>query len=318
MLIEVSAGTLKSAESLSMDELQRRFMAIRPSLAPATKDQYDWLWSKLKPHIGSIAVRKLRTEDLDHACSAITATGVGPNTTRKVAKHARALLAQAITWALVGRNVAIAAKPPREVPFNVSPPTPQQRIALVDAAYAQEPQFGALVYLAVTTGARRGELGGLRWLDVDLKNATVRIVHQADADGTLRPTKTMHQRNVPIDVQTVDMLKRHRSYCVEIAAECGVDITNDSFVFSAEPGNTLPYRVDGITQRFERLRDATGVPCLFHDLRHAAATTLLSDAISPVVVAERLGMSVEVLLATYGHSDTEQNERAAAASALRR
>jgi hypothetical protein len=36
------------------------------------------------------------------------------------------------------------------------------------------------------------------------------------------------------------------------------------------------------------------------------------------VVAERLGMSVEVLHATYGHSDLEQNRRAATAGALRR
>ena len=317
MTTEVSAGTLKPADSLTMAELHQRFMATR-SLAHATKDQYEWLWSKLEPHIGATAVRKLRTIDLDHAYAAILATGIGANSTRKAAKHARALLVQAIDWDLVGKNVATKAKPPKEVPFNVTPPTREQRIALVDAAYEQEPQFGALVYLAVTTGARRGELGGLRWQDIDVENATVRIAHQAEPDGTLGPTKTRHQRIIRVDPETVQMLKGHRSYCEGIAAKCGTEITDSSFVFSAAPGNILPYRVDGITQRFERLRSATGVPCRFHDLRHAAATTLLSEGVSGVVAAERLGMSVEVLYATYGHSDMEQNKRAATASALRR
>ncbi len=316
MITEVSVGTLKSAESISMTELHKRFMATRASLAQATKDQYDWLWSKLEPHIGATAVRKLRTVDLDGAYAAIMVSGVGANSTRKAGKHARALLAQAIDWDLVGKNVAANARLPKEVPFNATTPTREQCLSLVAAAHEQEPQFGALVHLAVTTGARRGELGGLRWHDIDLKNATVRIVHQADADGTLRPTKTRHQRMFEIDAGTVQMLKRHRSYCEAIAAACDSAITDGCFVFSAEPGNIIPYRVDGITQRFERLRTATGVLCRFHDLRHAAATTLLSAGVSPVVAAERLGMSVEVLLATYGHSDTAQNKRAALAGAL--
>src|SRR5438477_1557310 len=55
MTTEVSAGTLKPAESLTMAELHKRFMATRSSLAQATKDQYEWLWSKLEPHIGATA-----------------------------------------------------------------------------------------------------------------------------------------------------------------------------------------------------------------------------------------------------------------------
>jgi integrase len=161
-------------------------------------------------------------------------------------------------------------------------------------------------------------LAGLRWCDIDLAVATVRILNQPNADGSLRPTKSRHQRVVDIDADTVKMLKRHRAYSEAIAGECGEMITEECFTFSPEPGNRLPYRVDGLTQRWARLRKSTGINCRLHDLRHAQATALLAQGISPVVGAQRLGQTVEVFLATYGHSDDEQNKRAANAGGLHR
>jgi integrase len=316
MLGEVATGLLKPADTLTMTQLHERFMATR-TIAQATRDNYDYYWSKLKEHIGTTTIKGLRAVDLDHAYAAI-ATGVGSNTTRKCAKHASALLNQAMRWDLIGRNVANSATPPREVPFNTTPPTDEQRVALVDAAFEQEPQFGALVHLAATTGARRGELAGLRWGDLVLKTAKVRIVHQPNSDGTLRQTKNGWQRVIGIDADTVGMLERHRAYCGAIAAECEATVTDGCFVFSPEPGNRLPFRVDGLTSRWSRLRKTTGIKCRLHDLRHAQATTLLAQGISPVVGAERLGQTVEVFIATYGHSDSAQNERAAIAGGLRR
>jgi integrase len=317
MLAEVADGSLKPAESLTMSELHARFMATKV-MAQTTRDQYEYLWQKLKPFVGATSLRKLRTVDLDHAYAQIV-KDVSPNVVRKVHKHVTALLNKAIAWDLIGKNVASAATPPDEVPFNVTPPTSDQRVALVDAAFEREPQFGALVYLAAVTGARRGELGGLRWCDIDLKNGTVRFKNQPPKtpEAKLRPTKTKLQRTIPIDADTVTMLKAHLAHCENIARACSATITDECFVFSPTAGNRQPYRLDGLTYRFAKLAKATGIKNRLHDVRHAQATTLLAQGISPVVVAERLGMTVEVLLSTYGHSDAEQEQRAAAAGALR-
>jgi len=318
MVAEVDDGTLKPAEALTMSELHERFMATKV-MAQSTRDQYEYLWQKLKPFVGATSLRKLRTVDLDHAYAKIV-KDVSPNVVRKVHKHVTALLNKAIAWELIAKNVANAATPPDEVPFNVTPPTIEQRVTLVDAAFEREPQFGALVHLAAATGARRGELGGLRWCDIDVENGTVRFKNQAPKtpEGKLRPTKTKLQRIIPIDVDTLTMLKTHLAYCEKIADECSATITDECFVFSPKAGNREPYRLDGLTYRFAKLAKTTGIKNRLHDVRHAQATTLLAQGISPVVVAERLGMTVEVLLSTYGHSDVEQEQRAAAAGALRR
>lgn len=54
--------------------------------------------------------------------------------------------------------------------------------ALIDAAYALNPQWGAIVEVAFFTGLRRGELLGLKWDDIDFEGKLISI------NQTLRPS----------------------------------------------------------------------------------------------------------------------------------
>jgi integrase len=300
--------------------LHERFMAMKePAVSKATIDQYGYLWEKLEPRIGHMLIRKIKAAELDRAYAAILTSGVSANTTRKVHKHAVALLRQAVRWELVHRNVAESATPPAATPFEVVPPDADDLVTLVDAAFKQEQQFGALVYLGATTGARRGELAGLRWLDVDLDKGIVRFEHQPENDGTLVPLKNKRGRTVHIDDDTVVMLKEHQQLCEEVARKCDAKLTSKCFVFSPLPGNTDPYRKDGLTWRFRKLAETTGINNRLHDLRHAQATTLLANGVPAQVVAARLGhASATITMAVYAHSDAVQERAAAELGALRR
>jgi len=44
-----------------------------------------------------------------------------------------------------------------------------------------------------------------------------------------------------------------------------------------------------------------GIAATFHDFRHHHASVLLSEGVSPALVAERLGHDVVTLLSVYGH-----------------
>ena len=77
------------------------------------------------------------------------------------------------------------------------------------------------MHLGATTGARRGELAGLRWCDVDLDNASVRFVHQPDGAGGLGPLKNKLARTVLLDDDSVTMLRAHRECSEQVAGECG-------------------------------------------------------------------------------------------------
>ena len=133
----------------------------------------------------------------------------------------------------LGATSANSATPPRESPFTTTPPTNEQRVALIDAAFDQEPQFGALVHLGLVARHTTRRTLGLRWCDIDVTNTTVHIVHQADPDGTLRPTKTgsaTRRRDRPrhgTHAEAAPFVLRGGS-----AGECDETITEECFVFS--------------------------------------------------------------------------------------
>ena len=89
--------------------------------------------------------------------------------------------------------------------------TPGQLRAFLDTA--QGHRLFAFFHLAAYTGARRGELLNLRWRDVDLDAAEVRITGSAAVIGGQRiegTTKSGRSRTVSIDAGTVQVLREHR------------------------------------------------------------------------------------------------------------
>ena len=97
--------------------------------------------------------------------------------------------------------------PPRSTRRAISPPAPTDVARLIDAA---DPDLGVFVLLPATTGARRGELCGLRWPDIDLTEAQVEITRAiiiVDGNTEVAPTKTRQTRRVALDPVTVEALR---------------------------------------------------------------------------------------------------------------
>jgi integrase len=84
----------------------------------------------------------------------------------------------------------------------------------VTATWA-DPDWGTLVWLAMTIGARRGELCALRWQHVDLGAGVLTLRRSAylDEEGNLqeKDTKTHQQRRVALDSETLEILREHHA-----------------------------------------------------------------------------------------------------------
>jgi integrase len=74
---------------------------------------------------------------------------------------------RAVRWRWVSVSPIAQAEPPAAPTPNPAPPTPEQAARIVNAAW-RDPDWGVLVWVAMTTGARRGELCALRWSAVAL------------------------------------------------------------------------------------------------------------------------------------------------------
>jgi integrase len=189
---------------------------------------------------------------------------------------------------------------------------------LLDAARGD--RLEAFYVLAVHTGMRRGELLGLKWDDVDLENATVRVRRTLAriANGrrlALGPPKNKKShRTVRLTERAVEAL---RSYLEQQLAEIVAlgDLYEDQgLVFTTEAGT--PINPSNLRQRsLAPLLNRAGLARItFHDLRHTCASLLFQKNVHPKFVQELLGhASVAITLDTYSHVPTGIGDQTVAA-----
>lgn len=265
----------------------------------------------------TLPVAELGAADLDRLYTDLTRAGWSPHRVHRVHELVSSALSRAVRWGWIPANPARSARPPSAATREVRPPDPAV-LAELAAAIDNDPPFAAFIRLASVTGARRGELCGLQWGDVDLDQATVTIrrsVAVTTASGVVvKDTKTgaKGRRTVHIDPVTVTALRRLRAHDAERLLSVGLRHDSGSWVFSDRYG-TEPWRPDRPTHRWTRLRNRLGHPEIrLHDLRHLVATELLAAGVDHAVVAERLGhSSPRTTLGVYGHARADRAREAA-------
>jgi integrase len=99
-------------------------------------------------------------------------SGLAPLSIRKSHTILSAAFNQAVQWGWIDTNPVLRASPPAIWGAEIHPPTRQELKRLLEACANDHQDLGSLIYVAATTGARRGELCGLRWSDVDLDLAS--------------------------------------------------------------------------------------------------------------------------------------------------
>ncbi|WP_314110245.1 site-specific integrase [Bacillus pseudomycoides] len=144
--------------------------------------------------------------------------------------------------------------------------------------------------LAITTGMRLGEILGLRWQDVDLKNKTISINQTLSPDNQLvLDTKTSSSRRlISIDERTIEALQKHKSKINIEKIRLGPSYIDYDLIVCTKIGNRVCH--GGFHDTFNTYIKKSGIKDIrLHDLRHTHATLLLTQGVHPKVVSERLG-----------------------------
>jgi integrase len=291
LLFEVGGGDHLGHDATVAQLVERWF--ARAELAASTRREYRYaIDGHLPASLASMKIHKVRAHHLDDVYSDM-ATRVGPDRIRRLHSILSQSFAQAVRWRWVATNPARDASPPSQPPPKPTPPPADAVRKLLAGA---DDEFRTFLVLSATLGARREEVVGLQWGDVDLEVGSItirRAIIDAGPKGggvVAKGTKTGRDRVVAVDVATIAALRSWRSVCAERCLAVGAPLAPSSYLFSTEADGSTPWRPDAATKRFARLRDSVGVQGVqLRQLRHFVATQLLAAGVDPRTVAGRLG-----------------------------
>ncbi|MHB8190745.1 MAG: tyrosine-type recombinase/integrase [Ferrimicrobium sp.] len=289
----------------------------KSSLSPKTIDIYQHRSEKiLKPALGNRQVKELTSRDLDKLYQALEAKGTSSYVIHQVHSTIRAALTQAQKWGLVTNNVALHASLPS------LPKTKERSIAVEELSSCIDltreiygPGLTNFFLLAALTGARRGELLGIRREDVDFGNSRLSIsrsVIQTRAGTIEKSTKTRQERAISLDPEALGVIEDQLSDLMARAQDGLFELCSNPYIFAVDPTGRTPYSPDWPTHAFRKVMDQLNFPYHLHELRHFSATQLIAAGVDIKTVSSRLGHAdPSMTLRVYSHAVRERDVEAA-------
>lgn len=327
LVAEVEAGRTWPTSGLTVRQLLERWVEHRrPSWEDRSPGQPDATLARIRnhitPHIGDLALDRLRPVDVDHLYGVWRTAGMGESTVRRMHAILHSALTQAVRWDLIVSNPADRIEAPKPRKARRQAPPDEVLVAIIAAA---GPDMVCYLRLAAVTGARRGQMVALRWGHIDLDAGTVTFtaaLAKVKGGTAEKGTKTDVDYAIALDPKTVEIVRAHRKRCVERALTAGAGLGDDAYVFTrAEtPDGSKPWHPDGANQRFNRIRDKVpgAEKVTPHQFRHWMATSMFADGYDPVTVAGRGGWSSPALpMSVYGHFRPARDQAAADSLARR-
>jgi integrase len=257
----------------------------------------------LVPKLGTLPLTKLTALHLKKLLADEDEDGYADGTLRHLYGVMSHALADAVKMHLLQQNIAKQMKPPKIAERAM------QVLSEEHARQLQEQVAGdrlhALYVVALHTGMRMGELRALRWMDVDLERGRLQVAHTVhDLKGQMilaEPKTVKSRRTIGLSKKALAALKARRLDYAQEKLKAGSYWEGKEIVFGDAFGRILWQST--IFRHLQRQLKAIGVPAVrFHDLRHTAATILLSHGVNPKLVSEMLGhSSVAFTLQVYGH-----------------
>jgi len=296
------------------DYLAKWLRSQRHALKPKTLHQYgQYVQKDLVPALGEFKLEALRHEHIAATVLTLEKAGRGPATIKQVLAVLRSALGHAVKTKRLSHNPAEHVRTPRVERTEVCPWSADQAVMFLDHVGGDRP--AEFFEVLTGTGLRRGEALALHWEDVDLDQRVLHVRRSVtDVGGKLTigtPKTKGSATGVGLSARVVAALERQRERQVFEVLEWGDGYEHHGLVFAKENGTML--RPEFVLKRFHALTDTAGLPRVrIHDLRHLAATLMLTNGVPLALVSKTLRHSqVGITANLYGHLTPEAAHAAA-------
>ena len=305
----IEGGLTSESHTLTLQEYGVRWLAQKKlQVRSRTYDDYQRYCLKfILKDLGHFSIRELRPVVLKSYYADLLDRRVGIPTLNYVHRVLRAVLSDAVRDGVIPINPCRDAKPPRRNKNrNVDCMSWEESSEFL--RLADQTPYAMLYRVALSTGMRLGELLGLTWRAVDFKRGTIYVYQQIPTRSLIgekrepvKPKTEAGIRLLPIGEKLMGQLREYHQ--VQLArSDSGTSASKLIYVFASRYGTPLE---PGLVQKKAKgIFRQLGLPnsFTFHNLRHTAASLMLSNGMSLIEVSRYLGHSSPTITAQiYAH-----------------
>lgn len=312
----------------SFAEFCREYKRIKLSiLSPDTYKFYEKvLDSFFVPRLGKLKLTEITPNHVQHMIRELMKPGaredgkgkyLSPATVRRYITVLQSVMTLACKQGFVRNNPADSRR--LEFPKVISPDVEvfddEETESILDALKTEPIHIQAVISTALYTGARRGEIVGLKWSDIDLEEGVLTIkrsVYKPHGEPAKeKPPKTAGSiRTISIPRVLCDVLTAHKAEQDRHRLYLGNGWFDGDYVFTEDDGHVMNPQTP--TKQFDHFLKRHGIRHLkFHGLRHTSATLLLSHGCDIKTVSSRLGHTSIDTTNIYVHALAKADKRAA-------
>ncbi len=311
-----------STEKPTFEKYARYVITLKENngLKVKTSERYWDILRRINAEIGPIKLQDLRPDHLNRLYAKLaepgqnakTGAGLAPKTILEHHRVISTILSQAVKEGLISSNIAQRATPPKIPKHEMKTFEVEEVQAILEALKTEPLKWQVMTNLLIATGARRGEICGLRWENVDWENNRVYLcenrVYTAKTGAISTTLKTGENRYVSVSPHVMEMLREWRIEQNSTFLRLG--IFPSGYVLTADNGQ--PMHPDSPTTWLKKFSKRHDLPPIHpHKFRHTQASLLIAEGVDILTVSKRLGHSkVSTTMDIYAHALAKSDEEA--------
>jgi integrase len=321
--IECKAGSVP-VEKKTFKQYSDYFMELKERDSKhRTIHRYKQLLERINAEIGHLKLNEIAGEHLNRlymnmgkdGSNKKTGKPLSPQTIQHHHRLIHSIFAQSVKEHIFLYNIAETATPPTVKKHEAEFFELEEVLAIRDALLQQPLKWQTITDLLIDTGARRGEILGLKWNDVDFKTNKIQInnnLQYTPERGIYleESTKNDEDRTVSVSLEIMNIFNAHRKEQLQQKLERGTYWQDTGFCFTQENGT--PMNPDSINGWLTKFAETYNLPHIHpHKFRHTQASLLYASGEDPVTISKRLGHKrVSTTQDIYSHLLKGSDERA--------
>ena len=290
---------------------------LRRNLKFSSKQVYNAFYGiPIDEEKGHIIVDSCKINYDDLFVTKIEKIDMGDNTKARYKKTLRAIMNYAHnTLGVISDNPMAGNKIIMKKPKEKKAISDEGLLLMFEKCNDFEPRVKLAIRIALTTGMRPEELGGLEWKDIDLNTGKISIkravVYVKGFSNVIKETKTGNDRD-SVDVQfLLDNIKEYQKWQTELISKLGDCYIDDDKVFFTDSFKRC--NAQNFNHWFKKVRNSCslGKEYSMYSLRHSYISLLLRMGVALQAVAKLAGhASISTTLKYYTHATSEDIKKA--------